>query len=58
MLTNNGANIRRIAGRIAEVELLHAREEVCVENDLYSYSESDAVLFEFIGKPSSASGKY
>jgi hypothetical protein len=51
-LTNNGANIRRITGRIAELELIHAREEVCIENDLYSYSESDAVLFEFAGKPS------
>lgn len=53
-LTNNGANIRRIAQRIAQLEATRARESVKIEGSGYRYqedTEENRVIFEFDGKP-------
>lgn len=54
-LTNNGAALRRIKARIADLEAIQAMEDLQVETDLYTYTEDrddHTVEFEFKGKPS------
>lgn len=54
-LTNNGANIRRIAARIADLETLRARSPVEITTATYSYREDtddNRISFQFTGKPS------
>ena len=54
-LTNNGANIRRIAARIADIERLRARSSVDVTTATYVYREDtddNRISFQFTGKPS------
>lgn len=56
-LKNNGANIRRIAGRIAELETRRQAEDVEHVGRGYTYREDvdeNRVMFEFPGKPAAA----
>ena len=52
MITNNGANIRRIEARIKELEARAAREPEHIVTDLYELKvEDNRVQFIFDGKP-------
>lgn len=56
-LSNNNANARRIAGRIAELEKRRQRADVEQEGDGYIYREDadeNRVMFVFPGKPDEA----
>ena len=53
-MTNNNANIRRVAKRIEELEQMAGREAVEVEGNGWSYYEDlddNRICFEFSGKP-------
>lgn len=53
-LTNNGANMRRIEQRIAELEAMAARQDKEIQGPGYIYredTEENRVMFVFPGKP-------
>jgi len=53
-LTNNQARVRRLAGRIKELETHQGFEDVEIQGHGYTYSEDtteNRVMFEFSGKP-------
>lgn len=59
-LTNNNANIKRIQGRIAELEKLKQRVDVEQAGNGFTYREDTAenrVMFLFDGKPDEATRK-
>ena len=56
-MKNNNANIRRVKGRIADLEKRCQRETVQKQGEGYTYSEDtdeNRVMFEFDRKPNDA----